>query len=469
MDLIENRNSSPRAARWQVVHGELVGIAKRRAALDAEEARMLREAEQLQIWKQFGMVSMLDYMERTVGYAPRTGFDRLRVARVLADLPVLTEALANGDLAYSAVRELVRVATPTTESSWRHAARGKNLREIERLVAGHRPGDRPDDPTDEKARLHRVAFEDVDASAFALLRQARQILDDEHGTRMSDSQVVAALASAIVDGASSSEHNGRAKNQIAYAVCSVCDRATQDGGGAPIFVDAATLEQARCDAQHIGSIDNPIPERATQDIPPATVRFVWRRDESRCQTPGCRSCRGLEIHHIVARADGGSHEPSNLTLRCSACHRAHHTGLITISGTAPHALVTTRNVPIESIARSPGESPSSLSGKGNVSVAPIAPSIGERIAPFAGERTASIPSTADAAFRMNEPVSIRTPSISSKFEHAKVRTDLIATLKASGWKSGVASHAVDEACAHVGTQAPFAELLRESFRRCAKR
>lgn len=430
MKLIENENSSTRGTRWHFVHQELLGIAKRRAGLDAEEASMLREAEQLQIWKQFGMVSMLDYLERTVGYAPRTGFDRMRVARALGDLPELTEALAKGDLAYSAIRELVRVATPTTESSWRHAARGKNLREIESLVAGHRPGDRPEDPADEKARLHRVAFEDVEASAFALLRQARRILDDEHGTRMSDSQVVAALASAIVDGASSSERSGRAKNQIAYTVCSVCDRATQDGGGSPVPVDAVTLEQARCDAQHIGSIDSPMPERAMQDIPPATARLVWRRDEGRCQTPGCRSCRGLELHHIVARADGGSHDPSNLTLRCGACHRAHHLGLITISGIAPHALITKRNTPI----------------------APVALSHEERI-----------PS------HMNEPVALPRQSISPKFERVKLRADLIAALKASGWKSGVASRAVDEACAHVGTDVPFAELLRESFRRCAKR
>ena len=58
--------------RWVVVHTELASIAKQKAALDAEEARWLREAEQLQIWKTFGMVSMVDYMEREVGYAPRT-------------------------------------------------------------------------------------------------------------------------------------------------------------------------------------------------------------------------------------------------------------------------------------------------------------------------------------------------------------------------------------------------------------
>jgi len=59
----------------------------------------------------------------------------LRVARALGELPVLTNMLERGDLSYSAVRELTRVATPGTERAWCDAAQGKNLRQIEELVA----------------------------------------------------------------------------------------------------------------------------------------------------------------------------------------------------------------------------------------------------------------------------------------------------------------------------------------------
>lgn len=125
---------------WQSVDRALRAIARRKAALDAEEARWLREAEALQIWRQLGMVSALDYMERVLGYGPRAGQDRLRVARALGTLPRLTDALAAGALSFSAVREVTRVATPTTEQAWRDAAVGKNLRQIEELVADHQPG-----------------------------------------------------------------------------------------------------------------------------------------------------------------------------------------------------------------------------------------------------------------------------------------------------------------------------------------
>jgi hypothetical protein len=62
--------------------------------------------------------------------------ERLRVARALESLPLLEGALDAGELCFSAVRELSRVATPGTEAAWRDRALGKNLRQIEELVAG---------------------------------------------------------------------------------------------------------------------------------------------------------------------------------------------------------------------------------------------------------------------------------------------------------------------------------------------
>src|SRR5204862_1102348 len=113
-----------------------------------------------------------------------------------------------------AVRELTRVATPATETAWIAAAVGKNLRQIEDLVAGHRAGDRPDDPPDPEARTHVVRFE-LAAETFALLRQTRTVLDDEHGTNLPDDAFVGALCSTLLDGASAGETTGRAKYQIA--------------------------------------------------------------------------------------------------------------------------------------------------------------------------------------------------------------------------------------------------------------
>ncbi len=320
---------------WQTVDRALRSIAKRRAGLDAEEARWLREAEALKIWRELGMVCALDYVERVLGYGPRTARERLRVARALGGLPTLSTALANGELSYSAVRELSRVATCATEADWLAHARGKNLREVEELVADHHLGDRPDDPKDPRARTHVVRLE-LSAETFALFRQARQVLDSEHGTSLSEDQLITQLCNAVLDGTPANEPTGRAKFQVAVTVCARCRQGWQHGAGAKIPIAPAALERVMCDAQHIGSIDGDAPARAHQDISPSVARFVWHRDASRCRVPGCRSARGLELHHLVHRADGGGHDASNIALLCSACHLAHHAGTLQISGTAEH-------------------------------------------------------------------------------------------------------------------------------------
>src|SRR5262249_24579867 len=174
------------------------------------------------------MVSALDYMERVLGYGPRAAQDQLRVARALGTLPQLTATLAHGELPFSAIRELPRVATPATEAAWRQAATGKNLRQIEALVADHRPGDGPDDPPDPEVRGRVVRFE-LSAETFALLRQAHGVLDDEHGRHLSDDEFVAALSHAVQGGTPATEPTGRAKFQIAVTVCERCRQGSQDG------------------------------------------------------------------------------------------------------------------------------------------------------------------------------------------------------------------------------------------------
>jgi hypothetical protein len=124
---------------------------------------------------------------------------------------------------------------------------------------------------------------------------------------------------------------------IAVTRCDWCKRAVQHGGGKTVAIDEAALERATCDAQCIGSLDDE-PEAATQEVPPRVRRQVMRRDGCRCRVPGCRSARFLEVHHIVHREHGGTHEPSNLLVLCGGHHDQHHQGFLTIGGRAPDRL-----------------------------------------------------------------------------------------------------------------------------------
>ncbi|MEO8842313.1 MAG: HNH endonuclease [Kofleriaceae bacterium] len=324
---------------WRELDRELRSIAKRQRALDAEEAALLCVVARQQVWRQFGCATMLEYLEMVFGYGPKVGHERVRVAMAIEALPELREALASGALSYSALRELTRVVTSNTQREWLDAVRGKSVRQVEDLVRTHRKGDLPTDPADPDLKPRRLSFE-VSTATDALLRQARQSLANERRRFIEDDEFLAAMAAALLEGGANDNGQGRAKYQVRVTSCDSCSQTYFEGGGRKIAVDDADAARADCDAQRIGD-----DERAAQDIAPKTRREVLHRDGGKCTVPRCRSARFIEIHHIVPRGEGGSHDATNLTCLCDGHHKNLHDGKLRLSGHAPNITVRFVNDP----------------------------------------------------------------------------------------------------------------------------
>jgi hypothetical protein len=338
------------------VHRKLRRIVKARGLLDTQEAEALREAEKLRVWRHYGYASLLEYMELEMGYPPRVAVERLRVANAIVELPAIAEAMTQGDLSFSAARELTRVATPETEQVWLEATNDKNVRDVESMVAGHKRGDSPDDPIEPKLRKRKLRFDELDEETVALVRQARQILERELGERLDDNQFMRALARRVVDegaetpGASSTSSSTATTTkqprtkppyQIAVTTCDTCKRGWQDGAGIVVEMSPPMVEVAHCDAVHIGHVDDE-KARARTDIPPALRRKVHARDHGRCRVPGCRSSHNVDQHHLEPISEGGEHTLENLITLCESHHIALHDGSLVIEGDATKARFTRR-------------------------------------------------------------------------------------------------------------------------------
>ena len=118
-----------------------------------------------------GFGSFGEYVERLFGYKPRSTQEKLRVAEALEQLPAVARALEIGGLNWSAARELTRVAVAETEREWLEVARGKTVHQLEALVAGKSPGDKPSSANQPDARRHVLRF-DVAPETLALFREA---------------------------------------------------------------------------------------------------------------------------------------------------------------------------------------------------------------------------------------------------------------------------------------------------------
>jgi hypothetical protein len=71
----------------------------------------------------------------------RTAHEKVRIARRLDELPLVTEAFARGELSYSKVRAITRIAVPATEADLVSIARHATGAQIERLAGGRRKAD----------------------------------------------------------------------------------------------------------------------------------------------------------------------------------------------------------------------------------------------------------------------------------------------------------------------------------------
>jgi hypothetical protein len=360
---------------WMIAHHALSRLAKERAAADVEEGRWLLAAVRAATHLHLGFASFSEYVERSFGYRPRSTQEKLRVAEALEELPVLTEALEQGTLHWSAVRELSRVAVSENERKWLAIAQGKSVRQLEELVAGKALGDDPASPPRASERRHVLRFE-VASDTFALFREALTALRRSSGAALDDDAALLALARLALGGP---RDEGRSSYQIAVTVCAACGAGHQPASGELVPIDPDVVEMARCDGQQIGSVtpraannsapvgspisrndahvdvdvhaDNsvyahpgagvsisspstPALPRAQQTIPPALRRAVVARDHRRCRVPGCRNSAYLDVHHIGLRSEGGPNEDENLITVCGAHHRAAHRGRLAIEGTA---------------------------------------------------------------------------------------------------------------------------------------
>ena len=142
--MISAPNSFPTAEH--IVELDRIGdqIAELSAHLEAATARLLdliREFDARGGWNT-GFRSCADWLSWRVGLELGAARERVRVARALATLPRLAQALARGKLSYSKVRALTRVAAPDTEERLLAVGMAGTAHHVERIVRGWRRVDR---------------------------------------------------------------------------------------------------------------------------------------------------------------------------------------------------------------------------------------------------------------------------------------------------------------------------------------
>ncbi len=132
-------------------------IARLSAHLHAATYRLLvliREFDERGGWGG-GFRSCGHWLSWRTGMTPGAAREKVRVARALGSLPRISEGMARGELSYSKVRALTRVATGENEEELVETARHTTAAQMERLVRGWRWLDRQEEAEAERGRHGR--------------------------------------------------------------------------------------------------------------------------------------------------------------------------------------------------------------------------------------------------------------------------------------------------------------------------
>ena len=130
---------------------EIATLAARIDAATYELLVLIRKFDEQEGWSD-SFLNCAQWLTWRIGLAPSAAREKVRVARALGELPLMSEAMKHGQLSYSKVRALTRVARPDTEKSLVDLGRTATAAHIERVVRAWRRVDRTLEPHDEELR-----------------------------------------------------------------------------------------------------------------------------------------------------------------------------------------------------------------------------------------------------------------------------------------------------------------------------
>ena len=130
---------------------EIATLAARIDAATYELLVLIRKFDEGDGWN-CGFLNCAQWLTWRIGLAPSAAREKVRVARALGDLPLMSEAMKRGELSYSKVRALTRVARPETEEELVELGRAGTAAHIERVVRAWRRIDRSVEAADDELR-----------------------------------------------------------------------------------------------------------------------------------------------------------------------------------------------------------------------------------------------------------------------------------------------------------------------------
>ncbi|MGD0504008.1 MAG: DUF222 domain-containing protein [Steroidobacteraceae bacterium] len=325
---------------------------------------LIREFDRRVGWGDGKLASCAHWLNFKCGLNLGAAREKVRVAHALSELPLISASMACGELSYSKVRALTRVASQATEKDLLNIALHGTAHHVEKTVRLFRRAMHAEELLNEanqqvgralsyhyeedgslvlRARIPALGGALVVKAlevAMAQLPETEVVVDTsetrflDHAARRADALVRMAESSLKRRGADSktAEHYEVVVHVDAETLCADAPGRSHVERGPTLPIE--TIRRIGCDASLVAVLEDRDGNvlnvgRKTRSIPPAIRRALASRDPG-CQFPGCTFTRFLDAHHIKHWAHGGETKLANLVTLCRWHHRLVHEGQIEV-------------------------------------------------------------------------------------------------------------------------------------------
>jgi Domain of unknown function (DUF222)/HNH endonuclease len=402
------------AVPLELIEREIEELAAHINAGSARWLELVAEFDRRTGWANTGCRSTSEWVAWRCALNPRSAREHVRVARRLPELPLIRECFATGELSYSKVRALTRVADGESEEELLRLARHATAAQLERMVRAARHVTAAEandlhetsflrwswDHDDGSLRIEAKLAPEEGALFLQALEMARDALyearaaeAEEEGRGSAEpsrpappppppapsptnAESFAALSEAALARPPTGLPGGERYHVFLHVdpttLATDWPGASLTGpgecsiGGGPGLAPE-TMRRLACDCSFVPILERdgaPLSVgRRTRSIPPPTRRALVARD-GRCQFPGCERHRFVDAHHIVHWAHGGETSLDNLVLLCRHHHRLLHEGgySLSLDASGRPRFADARGAPIPSSPQPPRSHPSRLLG-----------------------------------------------------------------------------------------------------------
>ena len=365
-------------------------IAEMSAHIDAAMHRLLTAIREFDIasgWHVQGALSCAHWLSWRVGWDLRTARERVRVARKLAELPLVDEELRRGAMSHSQARAITRVATADKEAVWIECAKHMPASQLDTLCRSHqnvqaydharKAGGMPGAvlaahvaaqrtvtrrsldngmvkfevvlPSDEAAIVWAALNAGIAKADAEPTTATEQTPAEPTGTEQTPAEPPSANVPTLADrgrqradtfmGIIKDRVRGARPLRMPIEIIITVPHAGLHGSAEPAdlammadgeVIATTTAQRLCCDAgvvvATVDALGVPLSVgRKTRTIPAAINRALRLRDRT-CRFPGCTHSRYVDGHHIKHWAHGGETALANLMLLCSAHHTMLHEG-----------------------------------------------------------------------------------------------------------------------------------------------